>query len=309
MTMTANWQRALRENWGVDANLTLLASEFDLNFLADTDDGEGFILKVMRPDCDAEFVDMQIAALDHIASNAPDLPFPRIVRSTRGEKSVRHEDSAGENRLLWLLARLPGRTLAATQNRSAGLVTRLGRAIGASDVALLTFRHEALTRDLKWNLAKGLWIRSDIAGIADGGRRAILEQVVADFSGIGAALENLPEQAIHNDFNDHNVLVSGTLCEPRRISGLIDPGDMCLAPRICNLAIAGAYLVLDAPDPEARLVALVAGYHAANPLRPDEVDLIWPLLRMRLAVSVVNSARMARENPDDPYVVISQAPA
>ena len=46
-----------------------------------------------------------------------------------------------------------------------------------------------------------------------------------------------------------------------------------------------------------------------NPLTGPELDLLWPLLRMRLAVSIVNSTLMAREVPDDPYVVISQAPA
>lgn len=53
----------------------------------------------------------------------------------------------------------------------------------------------------------------------------------------------------------------------------------------------------------------MAGYHAAYPLTGAEIDMIWPLLRMRLAVSVVNSTLMAIENPDDPYVVISQRPA
>jgi 4-aminobutyrate aminotransferase-like enzyme len=37
--------------------------------------------------------------------------------------------------------------------------------------------------------------------------------------------------------------------------------------------------------------------------------MLWPLLRARLAVSVVNSTLMAQDNPDDPYVTISQAPA
>lgn len=41
----------------------------------------------------------------------------------------------------------------------------------------------------------------------------------------------------------------------------------------------------------------------------EEIGLIWPLLRMRLAVSVVNSTIEAKGRPNDPYVTISQAPA
>ncbi len=137
----------------------------------------------------------------------------------------------------------------------------------------------------------------------------MLTEICEGFAAIAGVLADLPKQAIHNDATDYNILVEGELSERRRISGLIDLGDMCAAPRICDLAIAGAYVVLDHPKPERALAALVKGYHAANRLRTDEVDLIWPLLRMRLAVSVVNSTLMAAETPDDPYVTISQVPA
>ena len=68
-------------------------------------------------------------------------------------------------------------------------------------------------------------------------------------------------------------------------------------------------MVLGQKDPEQVLESIVAGYHKKNPLTASELDLLWPLLRMRLAVSVVNSTLMAKDDPNDPYIVISQAPA
>ena len=50
-------------------------------------------------------------------------------------------------------------------------------------------------------------------------------------------------------------------------------------------------------------------YNISSPLTVAEFDLIWPLLTMRLAVSVVNSTLMSNEDPDDPYITVSQAPA
>ena len=41
----------------------------------------------------------------------------------------------------------------------------------------------------------------------------------------------------------------------------------------------------------------------------EEIDLVWRLLRMRLAVSVVNSTLLASKNSEDAYITISQAPA
>ena len=153
------------------------------------------------------------------------------------------------------------------------------------------------------------WIAAQTGCLADPARRAVVDGIVTEFAGLKHVLAALPQQAIHNDANDYNVLVDGCLTRAPRISGLIDLGDMCVAPRICDLAIAAAYVVLDHPKQCAALPALVAGYHAVNPLTAQEVDLLWPLLRMRLAVSVVNSTLMATDNPDDPYVTISQGPA
>ena len=120
---------------------------------------------------------------------------------------------------------------------------------------------------------------------------------------------SLPTQAVHNDVHDYNILVSTDISEPKRVTGLVDMGDMCIAPRICDLAITAAYVVLECSDPEVALSTLVAGYHSVNPLQPAEIDAIWALLQMRLAVSVVNSTVMAERHPEDPYVVITQAPA
>lgn len=307
--MADHWQQALRDHWNIDARLTRLDGEFDLNFLAESADGQGYVLKAMRPGCDVGLVEMQIAALNHIATRAPDLPFPRIVPATSGQNLVGVTDGTGAERLVWLQQRLPGRSFASARPKTLGLVEDLGRVLGASDRALRDFDHPGLARDFKWDPLRAGWVAAEIADVATGQRRAILEGTLADFEHVLPALQALPRQATHNDANDYNILVSGALSEPRRISGLIDLGDMCAAPRICNLAIAAAYVVLDAPDAEARLAALVRGYHRANPLEARELDLLGPLLRMRLAVSVVNSALMAREDPNDPYVTISQAPA
>ncbi|MEC7156429.1 MAG: peptidoglycan DD-metalloendopeptidase family protein, partial [Pseudomonadota bacterium] len=57
------------------------------------------------------------------------------------------------------------------------------------------------------------------------------------------------------------------------------------------------------------LAALVEGYAAARPMTAQEIEMIFPLMMVRLGVSLVNSSIMAREYPDDAYVTVSQAPA
>ncbi|NOD31349.1 aminotransferase class III-fold pyridoxal phosphate-dependent enzyme [Ruegeria atlantica] len=308
--LSAFWTAALRQLWGLDARLTRLDGEYDLNFLVHATNGQDYVLKAMRAGCDADLVDLQIKALAHIASEAPGLPFPKVFPDLTGAMLPEIADSEGQRRLVWLLECLPGQCYAKAAPKSEELILKLGRVLGATDRALEGFEHEGLHRTgFKWDLMQAGWIADKLNAISDPARRALLTEICEGFAAIADVLADLPKQAIHNDANDYNILVEGELSERRRISGLIDLGDMCAAPRICDLAIAGAYAVLDHPKPERALAALVKGYHAANRLQADEVDLIWPLLRMRLAVSVVNSTLMAAENPDDPYVTISQAPA
>ena len=307
--MRLHWTDALAQHWGIQARLTQLAGEYDLNFLAETLAGEGYILKVMRPGCNRELIEMQVSALAHVRDQPLADLYPEVIATLQGVACVSCLDTDGKPRLLWLLSRLPGRSYAQSAPKTRALAGDLGRAVGATDRVFETFRHPALERDFKWHLMQALWIKPELGVISDPDRRRLLQDIVADFSGILGQLQNLPTQAVHNDINDYNILVSDEFCAPRRITGLIDLGDMCIAPRICDLAIAAAYVVLERSDPEEALEALVAGYHAENPLLSAELDVLWPLLQMRLAVSVVNSTLMAQAEPDDPYVVISQAPA
>ncbi|MEP4035183.1 aminotransferase class III-fold pyridoxal phosphate-dependent enzyme [Pseudophaeobacter sp.] len=304
-----HWADALKSHWGITADLRRLDGEYDLNFMATGPDGTGYILKAMRPDCEAWLVEMQVQAFQHIASNTPDLPCPRVIPSSSGAAMLSLRDENGANRLCWILECLPGQCYAKVSPKSLALIHEVGAVLGGAGKALADFQHPGLERDFKWDLMRAGWIGAEIDSITDPKRQSLIREINTVFTKLEPVLAGLPKQAIHNDANDYNIMVTGELTQPRRVSGLIDLGDMCAAPRICDLAIAAAYIVLDHAAPEGALAALVAGYHSAYPLTPQEVDLIYPLLRARLAVSVVNSTLMALENPDDPYVTISQAPA
>ncbi len=66
------------------------------------------VLKVMRPDCTADFVEMQIAALDHLAAQKDHLPIPRCILSGDGAAYGYLPDREGRDRLVWLVTALPG---------------------------------------------------------------------------------------------------------------------------------------------------------------------------------------------------------
>ena len=299
--MTKYWQQTVRELWGIKGSLTQLDGEYDLNFQINST----HILKVMREGCQTDFVDLQCCALNHLRRFC----LPLVVPSKNSRSFEICKDEKGCDRILWVIEHIDGKTWAEFKPKTRPLVRKLGETIGVMDHALADFDHTGLYREFKWHLPSGDWIKDHLEIIADATRQQIVKQILDDFTGIKTDLDALPAQAIHNDVNDYNILVSGSLFDAPDISGIIDLGDMCAAPVVCDLAIAGAYVVLDHPNPEIALEDLVKGFHSAYPLSPKEIDMIWPLLRMRLAVSVVNSTLVSREKPDDPYVLISQRPA
>ena len=303
-----HWQKALVEHWGIEANLHPLDGEYDLNFRGVTETDQAYILKVMRAGCEDWLVDLQIQAMTALNAADPDLPVPSLVPTEDGVSFAKIKDEDGQTRLVWVIENLPGQCYAKVAPKSEKLIQELGQVLGRMDHALSAFKHSNLDRDFKWDLMRAGWIGEELECIHKPNRRALVADILQSFEDIGPKLHTLPKQAIHNDVNDYNILVDGGLGR-LLISGVIDFGDMCAAPRVCDLAIAAAYVVLEHPKPEAALIALVTGYHAVNPLSAEEIDLIWPLLRMRLAVSVVNSTLMAVDNPNDPYITISQAPA
>ena len=303
------WAKTLKIHWGIEAKLSTLPGELDQNFLAQQKDGSKCILKIMRPECPDWLIKAQINVIDHLNNKDVELKVPKVWKSSVGTSFIREVDWSGNERLIWVQNYIPGKCYAEIKQKSTDISFDIGVTLGNIAQALSDYKDENLIRDFKWNLPGSLWIKKHISVIGDINRLKIVSKIIDDFEEILPKLYNLRQQTTHNYPNDYNILVSGEKYQSLNVSGIIDFGDICVAPRICDLSIAAAYIVLDNPKPEKMLAALVACYNSVYPLTVEEVDLVWRLLRVRLAVSVVNSTLLASKNLDDAYITISQDPA
>ena len=227
----AEAERIARERFGIDARATPLAGEIDLNFALDGAAGR-HVLKLYAPGTDPEPLELQDAALALLAG---DPAVPRLHAPARAVEG---------GRLARVLGWLPGTPWAELGEHPPAALASLGRTVARVDRALAGFDHPALPGRLRWNmLAAG-----DLAGDASGEAAAVLARFTTE---VLPRLRALPPQAIHNDANEHNVLVGdgGEVC------GLIDFGDLCSAPRACGLAVACAYARRRCRRPSARLAA------------------------------------------------------
>ncbi len=255
----------------MDAAATRLNGEFDDNFhLKGTAE---YILKVMREGCDPAFVEMQCAVFDHL-----------------GERRAAGGIREHEGRVVWMLHWIPGKLLADTKYHSPRLLKNLGALLARQNAKLATFDHPSAHRELKWDLKRAGWIREHLHLTRD---PALMERILAMAPDLGP----LRHSVIHGDANDHNILVDGDEV------ALVDFGDVHYTATVCELAIAGAYVALHKKDPLEALSHLVEGYKS---LEEAEIEALFPLILLRLAVSVVNSAHRKTLVPDDPYVTVSE---
>ena len=308
-----------REIYNLDARATRLPGEYDDNFhllaassssTPDQSDGREFVLKVMHPARERSFLELQGAALQHLAKRAPRLALPRICPTRDDEFFARAKIGDEAGRFIWLLTYLPGTPLAKVTPQDSGLLRNLGEFLGELDAALTDFFHPAARRELKWDLARAGWIRGFLDHISNYVRRELVEKFLSLYeSEVVPALPALRRSIIYGDANDYNVLVSPPWPQPRKIAGLVDLGDMHHSVTVAEVAIAAAYAILGKKDPLQTAAQVVAGYHSALPLTENELAILYALIGMRLAVSVTNSAHRKTLVGDDPYVTISERPA
>ncbi len=306
------------ELYGLKATAQKLPGEYDDNFHLLVTDGAEYVLKIMHVGRERALIDLQCEALRHLAERAPTLALQRVCPALNGELIATVKTETGTEHLVWLLSYLPGRLLAQANPHTPELLFSLGGLLGKLDAALADFTHpfaqEAAQREMKWDLARAGWIRASLHCIDDPARRALVERLLDQYDGeVVPVLPALRQSVIHNDANDYNVLVNDARAEllagRRAAVSVIDFGDMLRTCTVFEVAIAAAYALLDKPNPLASAAQVIAGYHSAYPLTEQELSLLYPLICARLCVSVVNSAQRKLDQPDDPYITISERPA
>ncbi len=299
-----------RTHFGLEGRASPLPSERDQNFLITSGGQPRAVLKVASGAEDRGILEAQQAALAHLARTVS--ATPRVLATKRGETLVRVRGDDGREHLAWAVSHLPGRPLGASSYRSPHLLTDLGRKLGAIGAAFADFDHPAVHRDFYWDLAKARRIvAANRALIVDRSLGAAIDQLTNSFDRHTATLlERLPRSAVHGDPNDHNILVGGDAdveSTGQVVTGIVDLGDMVYSYRVADLAIAIAYVMLEADDPLGAAAPIVHGFSEYVRLDENELSSVFGLAAMRLCVSACIAAAQLGERPDHEYLAISQA--
>ena len=286
----------LTEHWGLEtAEVTRLDTERDDSFRVlmagvaaeSTEAGPiAVVLKVAHPADPPANVDLQLRAMEHARRADPGIPLQRVVPTTAGALSA-----LVAGRTARVLTWIDGELLADRPVTSA-LAEDTGRMLGRLSRALSGFEHPAADRDLAWDLARLPALRPVAA---DPLHREVIDRFGAKTV---PALTRLPHQVIHNDGHPGNLLADPAA--PDRLAGILDFGDIVRSARVCDLGLALAYLVPDAPRPWPVVDALTRGFESSVPLLPEERALLPMLMAARAVARTLINNTLRRSDNGDP---------
>ena len=280
--------RIAEKLFGLHATARALASERDQNFLLEAAD-ERFVLKIANRIESPALLEAQNVVLEHLEIR---ISFsPRVVANLKGEVISREAEH-----YVRVVTYLPGRPLAETTPHSSALLQDLGSKLGQLDRGMSDFDHPAVHRDFHWDLANGNRVVDEYGEfVEDASLRDVVRECRFEVK------TDLRRSVIHGDANDYNVLVDDDY-----VVGVIDFGDMVHSWTVGNLAVALAYVVLGKEDPRAAAAHVIDGYTKEFSLLANEREALWPLVRLRLAMSVCLAAHQLRQRPENEYLRISQ---
>ncbi|MCG6947487.1 MAG: aminotransferase class III-fold pyridoxal phosphate-dependent enzyme [Acidobacteria bacterium] len=305
----ADAESLAREHWGLVCRAEPLAGEVDRNFLLVSENGDRWVLKVSRENTDPTGLEYQIETMRFLENS----PVAHLVQRPLPTADGRFllPFGPGESGRCWVraLSFLGGSPLVDLRDRPPAFLIAIGQALARLDLSLHGFDHPAAHRDHPWNIERTDDLLRFASHIPDPARRELVERHVERFRDDAVPrLAELERGVIHNDANDHNLLVQRNAHGEPALAGIIDFGDSRFTVTVAELAISAAYLMLDREHPLTTAALVTSGYNSVRPLSTDEQALLFDLIKARLCASLLMSARGLHEEPENEYLQISAAP-
>lgn len=289
----------LSSQFDMIGNAKTLVSDRDQNVLVSADNGQQYVLKISNPAEDRQTLEMQNEATLYIKSKDPDLGVPLQI----GE--IKAVENGGQTYFVRLLEYLDGQFLK-DQTLDDHSYEKLGEFLGRLSHAMDGFTHPAADREFHWDARSIGLIRSRLKYLGNPEDQKTVSHFLNLYESHVSPIEShLRKMVIHNDGNDHNVLVN----KDGDTTGIIDFGDMVYSYQVAEPAVCMAYVGIGSSDPMHSVGKVLKGYHTQFPLNNYEIKSAIYLMSIRLCISVTMAAWRMKLYPENEYLSVSQQPA
>ena len=251
-------------------------------------------MKISNPDEDRSVLDMQNACVQYIKEHDPSLQVPLAFKEV---KTIKKE---GTSFFIRLVDYLPGQLLMEMVHHS-DLLYELGSFLGRLRTAMNGFDHPAGHRDFPWDVAYIDFIKEHKHYLES--KEGVVDHFIDQYEQIVLPITSkLRKALIHNDGNDHNVLVN----EDGETCGIIDFGDMVYTYIACEPAVCMAYVALGKNEPLESIVQVLKGFHERFPLTLLELSALIYMVCIRLCITVTMAAYRKKLFPDNKYISVTE---
>ena len=294
-------KKFLKDKYGIQAEIQQLEGYSVINYKVSVKGESKYLLKLTGNLQEKAFLKIQDLIYIHL-KGLEDYSFPQTVFGLDGKHIYLFTDNEGNQYLAHMLSYIKGSFLAKDE-KSSELLQNLGKFLGTVNKHLLNFNHPVIqARHFKWDLQYFLEFYSNPDYVKDPEKRKLIEYYLQQFKeNVLPVLPGLRKSTIHSDANDWNVLSNG-----KKITGIIDFGDVVFSPSINELAIAVSYMGLGSEDPLSNISEVIKGYHQKFPIEEKELNILYYLIAARLCTSICQSTKSSLKDPDNKYISIQE---
>lgn len=304
-----------------DYKLRPLPSERDQNIHVICN-GQQYVLKISNSQENLVSLEFQNEILHHVRKSS-EFDVPILIKSIIGTEVVTVSD--GKNKyFVRLLSYVEGQLFSNYSPKTKSFFVAFGKFLAELTVSFQNIQENtninAMDSEFKWDIRHASkTIRQYKAYIHETNKLDILAYFEQLFvQKIKLVKDKLEFQMIHNDANDYNVLVKENTIHYQEKDqktaknirfGIIDFGDIVYTWKIIDLAVGIAYAILKQDDIKKIVLYILEGYCQETPLTSAEKEILFPLIGIRLCVSVCISAYQQTQDPKNEYLTITEQDA
>ena len=291
--------------FGLRVDVKYLDSDRDQNVYLYTESKEEFVLKIYNSNESIDIINLQTNVLDYFQQNDSELiTTPKIINTTNGKKLGRVEIN-NTKYFLRLVTFIKGKQLKDIDQKSISFY-ELGTFIGELKKVLDIFSDPSAKRIFPWDVSNIDFLEKRHTLINGQKEREIISYFIKQYNkNILPNNKLLRKSIIHNDCNDHNIIVDND----NKIYGIIDFGDMVHTYTAAEPAIAIAYAVLGKDNPGKIAGEILKGYCDTSFLSNNELESIIYLVCIRLCISVTMAEYRRKLFPNNKYLMVSNVDA
>ena len=291
--------------YGLKVIVKKLDSDRDQNFHLFTLSGDQFVLKIYNSNEEVDIIDLHTNVLYHLEKQHHRFIKTPTVIKTLGNK--RTGEIIKENQIyrFRLVSYIEGDQLKDIKKNKISFYD-LGLFIANILKMLSSLKDWRAKRDFPWDVGTIDFVLNNYSKLNNKNKEKLIGYYIGHYHNrLMPLTKNLRKGIIHNDYNDHNIILDSK----NNFKGVIDFGDLVYTYLCAEPAICIAYAVLGSNDPFEVAANILKGFESFYHLSDEEIESVIYFSCMRLCISVIMANYRANLFPNNDYLMISNEEA